>query len=222
MLEFLTKEIRDGLEAARLRDRRKKSRLRVQVGDAVFPVLRLWEDGLALDASLTVAVFVGPHGLERAKVQPLRGEVGDEVLRTRIGEHAPDLTLDFATLTGAARVALGPDLPVLFCNDESLAANYLAAGQRMRDPLWRLPLWRPYLSYLKSGIADLANAGASRMAGCITAAVYLDRFVPEGQAWTHVDVYSWNDTDRPGKPAGGEAQGLRAAWAMLAARFART
>jgi leucyl aminopeptidase len=82
-----------------------------------------------------------------------------------------------------------------------------------------MPLWRPYLSYLKSGIADLANSGGSRMAGCITAAVYLERFVPEGQAWTHVDVYSWNDSDRPGKPAGGEAQGLRAAWGLLKARF---
>jgi leucyl aminopeptidase len=82
-----------------------------------------------------------------------------------------------------------------------------------------MPLWRPYLSYLKSGIADLANSGASRMAGCITAAVYLERFVPEGQAWTHVDVYSWNDSERPGKPAGGEAQGLRAAWGLLLQRF---
>ncbi|WP_290890166.1 leucyl aminopeptidase family protein, partial [Arenimonas sp.] len=134
-------------------------------------------------------------------------------------ESKPALLMDFATLTGAARIALGPDLPALFANDDVLANDYLAAGQRTRDPLWRMPLWRPYLSYLKSGIADLANSGASRMAGCITAAVYLERFVPEGQAWTHVDVYSWNDSDRPGKPAGGEAQGLRAAWGLLKARF---
>jgi leucyl aminopeptidase len=134
-------------------------------------------------------------------------------------EAKPALLMDFATLTGAARIALGPDLPALFANDDALAHDYLAAGQRARDPLWRMPLWRPYLSYLKSGIADLANSGGSRMAGCITAAVYLERFVPEGQAWTHVDVYSWNDSDRPGKPAGGEAQGLRAAWGLLKARF---
>ena len=134
-------------------------------------------------------------------------------------ESKPALLMDFATLTGAARIALGPDLPALFANDDALASDYLAAGQRARDPLWRMPLWRPYLSYLKSGIADLANSGASRMAGCITAAVYLERFVPEGQAWTHVDVYSWNDSERPGKPAGGEAQGLRAAWGLLRARF---
>jgi leucyl aminopeptidase len=134
-------------------------------------------------------------------------------------EKKPALILDYATLTGAARVALGPDLPALFCNDESVAADYLAAGERARDRVWRMPLWRPYLSYLKSNIADLANAGASRMAGCITAALYLERFVPEGQSWVHVDVYSWNDNERPGRPAGGEAQGLRAALAFLQARY---
>ncbi|MBW8369256.1 MAG: leucyl aminopeptidase family protein, partial [Arenimonas sp.] len=140
---------------------------------------------------------------------------------TYAAEAKPGLIMDFATLTGAARIALGPDLPALFCSDDALAADYLAAGQQARDPLWRMPLWRPYLSYLKSNIADVANSGPSRMAGCITAALYLERFVPEGQAWTHVDVYSWNDTDRPGKPAGGEAQGLRAAWQLLKARFAK-
>ena len=134
-------------------------------------------------------------------------------------EKKPALILDYATLTGAARVALGPDLPALFCNDESVAADYLAAGERARDPVWRMPLWRPYISYLKSNIADLANAGASRMAGCITAALYLERFVPEAQSWVHVDVYAWNDGDRPGRPAGGEAQGLRAALAFLQARY---
>jgi len=131
----------------------------------------------------------------------------------------PALLMDFATLTGAARIALGPDLPALFCNRDGLAAGYLGAGAAERDPLWRMPLWRPYLSYLKSGIADLANAGPSKMAGCVTAALYLERFVPDAQDWTHVDVYSWNDADRPGRPAGGEAQGLRAAWAFLKGRF---
>ena len=134
-------------------------------------------------------------------------------------EQKPALLMDFATLTGAARIALGPDLPALFCNRDDTAQAYLAAGTSERDPLWRMPLWRPYLSYLKSNVADMANAGASRMAGCITAALYLERFVPESQDWTHVDVYSWNDADRPGKPAGGEAQGLRAAWAFLKARI---
>ena len=136
------------------------------------------------------------------------------------GEQKPALVMDFATLTGAARIALGPDLPALFANDDALAARYLDAGLEQRDPLWRMPLWRPYMVYLKSGIADLANSGPSRMAGCITAALYLERFVPQGTPWTHVDVYSWNDTDRPGRPAGGEAQGLRAAWAFLKQHFA--
>ncbi len=138
---------------------------------------------------------------------------------TYAAEQKPDLIMDFATLTGAARIALGPDLPALFSNRDDVADAYLGAGVGERDPLWRMPLWRPYLSYLQSGIADLANSGASRMAGCVTAALYLERFVPEGQAWTHVDVYSWNDAERPGKPAGGEAQGLRAAWGFLKSRF---
>lgn len=135
-------------------------------------------------------------------------------------EKSPALLLDFATLTGAARIALGPDLPALYANDEALARDWLAAAEAARDPLWRMPLWRPYMSYLKSGIADLANAGSSRMAGSITAALYLDRFVPQDLPWAHIDVYAWNDTDRPGRPAGGEAQGLRAAFALLRSRYA--
>ena len=140
---------------------------------------------------------------------------------TYASESKPALLLDFATLTGAARIALGPDLPALYANDESLATDYLAAGDAARDPLWRMPLWRPYLSYLKSNVADLANSSASRMAGSITAALYLERFVPEGLPWAHVDVYAWNDSARPGKPAGGEAQGLRAAWGLLKRRYGR-
>ena len=134
-------------------------------------------------------------------------------------ELQPDLIMDFATLTGAARIALGPDLPVLFSNRDDLARAYLAAGEAQHDPLWRLPLWQPYLSYLKSNIADLANAGASKMAGCMTAALFLQRFVDPAIAWTHVDVYSWNDSERPGRPAGGEAQSLRAAFLLLQSKY---
>jgi len=133
------------------------------------------------------------------------------------GELAPALILDFATLTGAARIALGPDLPALFSNDDALAGALLEAGQREYDPLWRMPLWRPYLRYLGSQIADIANAG-SRMAGSVTAALYLERFVPENIPWAHLDVYAWNDQPRPGHPQGGEALGLRAAYAMLESR----
>ncbi len=135
------------------------------------------------------------------------------------GELKPDLIMDFATLTGAARIALGPDLPVLFSNHAETARDYLAAGEAEHDPLWQLPLWQPYLAYLKSNVADLANAGPSKMAGCMTAALFLERFVPAGTAWTHLDVYSWNDSERPGKPAGGEAQGLRAAFRFLQKKY---
>ncbi|MGV8940598.1 MAG: leucyl aminopeptidase family protein [Lysobacter sp.] len=134
---------------------------------------------------------------------------------TYAGEQSPELLLDFATLTGAARIALGPDLPALYSNDDTVADAWLQAGLAQRDPLWRMPLWRPYWRYLTSSIADIANSGPSRMAGSINAALYLERFVPAQQKWAHLDVYSWNDTDRPGRPAGGEAQGLRAAFAML-------
>ncbi|KAF1705852.1 leucyl aminopeptidase family protein [Pseudoxanthomonas sacheonensis] len=137
---------------------------------------------------------------------------------TYAGEQEPDIVLDFATLTGAARIALGPDLPALFANDDALASDWIAAGERTRDPLWRMPLWRPYLRYLNSGIADMANAG-SRMAGAVTAALYLERFVPAQQKWAHLDVYAWNDSDRAGRPAGGEAMALRAAFEMLKARY---
>ena len=132
-------------------------------------------------------------------------------------EQKPDLLLDFATLTGAARIALGPDLPALFSNDDALAQAWLDAGMQVRDPLWRMPLWRPYLRYLTSKVADMANAG-SKMAGSVTAALYLERFVPGDMPWAHLDTYAWNDSDRPGRPAGGEALGLRAAYGMLKTR----
>ncbi|MGN7726775.1 leucyl aminopeptidase family protein [Luteimonas sp. 22616] len=136
------------------------------------------------------------------------------------GELEPALLVDFATLTGAARIALGPDLPALYSNDDAVADAWLAAARRVRDPMWRMPLWRPYLRYLTSHVADLANGSSTRMAGSITAALYLERFVPAAQKWAHVDVYAWNDNDRPGRPAGGEAQGLRAAYEMLKQRCA--
>ena len=134
-------------------------------------------------------------------------------------ERKPDLILDFATLTGAARIALGPDLPALFANRDDLADGLLAAGRDAQDPLWRMPLWRPYLTMLESSIADLANAGPSRHAGAVTAALYLERFVPDNIPWAHLDVYSWNDGERPGKPKGGEAQGLRGYFSFLQKKY---
>ncbi|MGY4514878.1 M17 family metallopeptidase [Lysobacter sp. HA18] len=134
---------------------------------------------------------------------------------THAAEDSPKLLIDFATLTGAARVALGPDLPALYANDEARAVELLQASNETRDPLWRMPLWRPYWRYLTSTVADFANSGPSRMAGSVTAALYLERFVPEKQPWLHMDTYAWNDAERPGRPVGGEAQGLRAVYAML-------
>ncbi|WP_049621565.1 leucyl aminopeptidase family protein [Frateuria defendens] len=134
-------------------------------------------------------------------------------------EQQPELIVDFATLTGAARVALGPDLPALFANQDALAEAALAAGRAVDDPLWRLPLWQPYGRMLDSAVADLANSGPSRHAGAITAALYLERFVPAGTPWLHLDTYAWNDADRPGRPRGGEAMGLRALFALLVQRY---
>jgi leucyl aminopeptidase len=136
------------------------------------------------------------------------------------GDAKPDLLIDFATLTGAARVALGPELPALFANDDALADALIAGGTAAGDPLWRLPLWAPYHDMLKSDVADINNAGSGGFAGSITAALFLERFVPAGVAWAHLDTFAWNPAARPGRPKGGEALGLRAAWAMLKDRFA--
>ena len=144
--------------------------------------------------------------------------LGDALARA--GEGKPELILDFATLTGAARVALGPELPATFANDEALAAELLAAGATETDPLWRLPLWDGYDEMLKSDVADLVNAPEGGMAGAITAALFLRRFVPAGTPWAHLDTFAWRATAKPGRPKGGEALGLRAAWALLKARYA--
>lgn len=140
---------------------------------------------------------------------------------TRAGEEGAETIVDFATLTGAARIALGPDLPATFSNDEALAADLLAAGTEVADPLWRLPLWDGYDELLKSDLADLANSADSPFAGTITAALFLRRFVPEGTAWGHLDTFAWRPAPRPGRPKGGEALGLRAVHAALAGRYRR-
>ncbi len=138
---------------------------------------------------------------------------------TRAGEERPELILDYATLTGAARVALGPDLPPLFTDDDGLAADLLAAGTELDDPLWRLPLWDGYDELLKSDIADLVNAPDGGFAGAITAALFLRRFVPAGAAWAHLDVFAWRPSAKPGRPKGGDAYGLRAAYRLLKQRY---
>jgi leucyl aminopeptidase len=126
----------------------------------------------------------------------------------------PSLLVDCATLTGAARVALGPDLPALFCNDDGIADALLRRGNMVHDPLWRLPLWSGYDDWLKSPVADLNNVSSKPLAGSIVAALYLQRFVAPGIPWMHLDLYAWNDQSRPGRPEGGEAMGIRALFAL--------
>ncbi len=136
-------------------------------------------------------------------------------------EDEATLILDFATLTGAARVALGPDLPAMFANDPALAADLLAAGTERDDPVWQLPLWDGYDEMLKSDIADITNAPTGGFAGAITAALFLRRFVPASVPWAHFDTFAWRPAAKPGRPKGGAALGLSASWAMLHARFGR-
>ncbi|MBB3980476.1 leucyl aminopeptidase [Sphingobium fontiphilum] len=138
---------------------------------------------------------------------------------TLAGEAAPQLILDFATLTGAARVALGPDLPALFANDDALADELVAAGAAADDPTWRLPLWDGYADMLKSDVADINNAGEGGFAGAITAALFLRRFVRDGTPWAHFDTFAWRPSAKPGRPKGGEALGLRAAFTLLRNRY---
>jgi leucyl aminopeptidase len=130
----------------------------------------------------------------------------------------PDLLIDLATLTGAARVALGPELPALYSNDESLCADVLRHGREQHDPLWPMPLWAPYEEDLASKVADLGNASASTFAGSVIAALFLRRFVAERTPWLHIDLFAWNPKERPGRPVGAEAQTVRALFALIKER----
>ncbi|MFN3816664.1 leucyl aminopeptidase family protein [Brevundimonas sp.] len=199
---------------------------------------------LVMQADLTVRLVVLVAAVENAisadafrpgDILPTRAGLTVEVGNTdaegrliladalaRACEHEPDLTLDFATLTGAARVALGPELPPVYTDDETLAADLLEAARQVRDPLWRMPLWPGYRDSLNSEIADLRNDSAAwAQAGSVTAALFLQRFAPRTGAWAHLDIFAWNPRARPGHPEGGEAQSLRACFAMLLSRYGR-
>jgi leucyl aminopeptidase len=134
-------------------------------------------------------------------------------------ESSPQLMIDLATLTGAARVALGPQLPALFSRRLDLARDLVDRGLALHDPVWHMPLWRDYHGSIESDIADIVNTGKNAMAGAITAALFLDDFVPPDMDWLHLDLFAWNDSPRPGRPVGGEAQALRTLLAYLEARF---
>jgi len=134
-------------------------------------------------------------------------------------EDKPELILDFATLTGAARVALGPDLPALFAREDATADALLAGGRASDDPVWRLPLHEPYAEWLKSDIADTNNAHTNAFAGSTVAALFLDKFVADGIDWAHFDTFAWRPNAKPGRPKGGAALGLRASWRFLQDRY---
>lgn len=138
---------------------------------------------------------------------------------TRASEETPDLIVDFATLTGAARVALGPDLPALMARSDDTAEAFLAAGKAHDDPVWRLPLPEAYREYLASDVADMANSAANPYAGASVAGLFLDRFVGEGLDWVHFDTFAWNPSPKPGRARGGRGLGLRAAWHAIRSRY---
>lgn len=133
-------------------------------------------------------------------------------------EESPDLLIDMATLTGAARVALGPDLPPFYTDDEALADAIFKAGREVSDPVWRLPFWQPYNRLFESAVADMNNSGDSGFAGSITAALFLKRFVEKAKAYVHFDIFAWTPTPRPGRPKGGEAQAIRALFDVIRQR----
>ncbi len=139
---------------------------------------------------------------------------------TLASEDKPALIVDFATLTGAARVALGPDVPPFFTDDEALAAEFARHAAAENDPAWRMPLWRPYEQMLESKVADLNNVGSTGQAGAVTAALFLRRFV-DAPSWLHLDIFAWTPSARPGRPEGAELQSARALYAMLCARYSR-
>lgn len=137
-------------------------------------------------------------------------------------EGRPDLMIDMATLTGAARVALGSQLPALFCRDMALARGLVDRGLRMHDPLWHLPLWRDYHAGIESDVADIVNTGRGALAGAINAAIFLEDFVPADIDWLHIDLFAWNDAARPGRPVGGDAQTVRTLLAYLEERYGKS
>ncbi len=136
-------------------------------------------------------------------------------------EESPDLLIDMATLTGAARVALGPDLPPFYTSDDGLADALARHAIAANDPLWRMPLWTPYYTLIDSSIAELNNSGDSGFAGSLTAALFLKRFVERAKAYVHFDIFAWTPTAKPGRPKGGEAQGIHTLFALIAERHGK-
>lgn len=134
-------------------------------------------------------------------------------------EENPDVIFDFATLTGAARVAMGPDIPPFFTDDDNMAHEIMTHSNDHEDPLWPLPLYQPYKKLIASSVADLNNVAPIGFGGAITAALFLKHFVTDDIPWVHFDIYAWNSASSPGRPKGGEAMGLRAVYSYLAEKY---
>jgi leucyl aminopeptidase len=215
-MRLMKKDMGGGAHALGLARLIMKSRLKVRL-HLLIPAV---ENAISGDAFRPGDILASRKGLS-VEVGNTDAEgrliLGDAL--TRAGEEKPELIVDFATLTGAARVALGPDLPALFVNDEALADQLLASGTSVSDPLWRMPLWKPYEEMLSSDVADLGNMADAPLAGAVTAALFLQKFAPEDVPWAHLDTFAWRASSKPGRPKGGDAVGLRAVWDMLKARY---
>jgi leucyl aminopeptidase len=193
-------------------DARLKVRLRV-----LIPAV---ENAVAGNAFRPLDVFASRKGLT-VEIGNTDAE-GRLVLADALAladEERPDLLIDLGTLTGAARVALGPDLPPFYTNDEELARQLLACAERENDPLWRMPLWAPYDSWLDSKVANVNNAASGSFAGSITCALFLQRFVEAAKSWLHVDIFGWTPSAKPARPEGGECQAARAIYQLLSERY---
>jgi len=208
-------------------------------GAAVCLALARMIMGAKLDVRLRVLIPAVENSVSGSAYRPLdvfpsrKGltvEIGNTdaegrlVLADALAEadsESPDLLIDIATLTGAARVATGMELPPFFTDDEQLAAELMQSSAEVHDPLWRLPLWRPYESALRSSVADLTNMPDYGYAGAITAALFLNRFVTEAKSWVHFDIAGWTDRPKPGRPRGAEATAARAIYQMLLARYGK-
>src|SRR5712671_4106007 len=180
----------------------------------------------AVENAISGAAF-RPLDIYRAR-NGLRVEVGNTDAEGRLiladalalaDEEAPEVLVDMGTLTGAARTALGPDLPPFYTDDDALAADVARHGRAENDPLWRLPLWRPYDQMLDSKVADMSNVATSGFAGSIVCALFLNRFVTAAEAWLHFDIYAWTPAAKAGRPEGGECQAARALYALLTERY---
>jgi leucyl aminopeptidase len=192
-------------------DARLKVRLRV-----LIPAV---ENAIAGDAFRPLDIYTSRKGIT-VEIGNTDAE-GRLVLADALAladEEKPELIVDMATLTGAARVALGPELPPFYTHDDALAADLARHAQSERDPMWRMPLWKPYESLLDSKTADINNVGGS-FAGSITAALFLNRFVTAAKAWAHFDIYAWTPSAKPARPDGGECQVARALYALLRERY---